>query len=250
MLQGVCVVHVDAPGHEDDAGLLASDALRREPLSMESLAQQLGVVCAQLELPRFIGLGMGAGANVLLRYASDHPRNLAGLILMNPTLKGPTRCESLYLAYASLLVRLQHRADAISILARIHFSGRALACKSLPRAYTRSHKVPASVDNKLWFLRAWRERDALGPARLKALRDVPMLCFSAYESAGMMLVPNTYPEEDCDSLIEELICEGLHTRVSHIRVRGCGNQLAEERAEECLVPMRLFAAGIRLQLGR
>lgn len=39
----------------------------------------------ELRLTWFIAIGIGAGANVLLRFASDHPDKMAGLILANPS---------------------------------------------------------------------------------------------------------------------------------------------------------------------
>ena len=96
----------------------------------------------------------------------------------------------------------------------------------------------------------YRSRDALGAARLKSLKHVPIVCFSARESAGVAFVPNRYTEEDADALVNALVMEGGHSRVSHTRVRGCGAQLAEERAEEILGPMQLFASGLGLGLGK
>lgn len=58
---------------------------RATELSLEALAAQLLQVTIQLGLEWFVGLGVGAGANVLLRYACDHPDKIAGLILANPS---------------------------------------------------------------------------------------------------------------------------------------------------------------------
>lgn len=69
MLDGVAIVHVDAPGHEDGC-----DPLKESfTMSLEMLAQQLNTVVVEVGVDKFIGLGVGAGSNVLLRYASIHP---------------------------------------------------------------------------------------------------------------------------------------------------------------------------------
>lgn len=245
----VAVVHVDAPGHEDGATKPVGASMAG--VSVEGLAQQLHAVVQQLELKRFLGVGIGAGANVLLRYASDHPSQCHGLVLMNPTALEPTRCESWALGkvlfYSGVLGL---REPAVWEMAKVHFSGRALACKALPRAFAKTYRQPVEWDNKQWYLAAFRARDALGVTRLKALKHVPIVCFSAWESAGVSFVANRYPEEDADALVNLLVLEGGHSRVSHIRVRGCGAQLAEERAEEILGPIQLFAAGLGLGLGK
>lgn len=52
-------------------------------MSLEAQAAQLLQVTIQLGLEWFVGLGVGAGANVLLRFACDNPDKVAGLILAN-----------------------------------------------------------------------------------------------------------------------------------------------------------------------
>lgn len=56
---------------------------RAKALSLEAQAAQLLEVSIQLGLSWFVGLGVGAGANVLLRFACDNPDRVAGLILAN-----------------------------------------------------------------------------------------------------------------------------------------------------------------------
>lgn len=56
---------------------------RAKALSLEAQAAQLLEVIIQLGLEWFVGLGVGAGANVLLRFACDNPGKVAGLILAN-----------------------------------------------------------------------------------------------------------------------------------------------------------------------
>jgi len=66
---------------------------------------------------------------------------------------------------------------------------------------------PAEWANRAWLLDAHRRRDALGPDRLKQLRLVPMLCFSAWESAGVDFVANNYHLDDVHNLVSDLIVE-------------------------------------------
>ena len=52
---------------------------------MEGLADQVECVVEHFRLRRVIGLASGAGANVLARFAFNHPDRVQALILANPT---------------------------------------------------------------------------------------------------------------------------------------------------------------------
>ena len=142
-------VHVDAPGHEDGAAPLP--ALEGSgTMSNEMLAQQLHVIIEHLEISKpILGLGAGAGGNVLLRYAADHPSKCRGLVLCNPSLGEATRSEWLALSLVKWLSEPWVRMvpSAVKHMARVHYSPRALACKSLPRAFARSYRVSRTASN-------------------------------------------------------------------------------------------------------
>lgn len=101
MLTSLAVVHIDAPGHEDGSVPLETSTTS---LSLEMLAQQLNKVVVDIGVDKFIGLGIGAGANVLLRYASIHPSKVRGLILANPTVGEATMVEKMALTSVTALV--------------------------------------------------------------------------------------------------------------------------------------------------
>merc|ERR1712215_627854 len=52
--------------------------------SMSSLGQGLVTVLDTLRVPRVIGLGDGAGANLISRFGMNHPNRVHGIILLNP----------------------------------------------------------------------------------------------------------------------------------------------------------------------
>ena len=52
---------------------------------MEELSDQVECVISYFGLRRVIGLASGAGANVLARFALNHPEHVQALILANPT---------------------------------------------------------------------------------------------------------------------------------------------------------------------
>jgi len=75
-----CVYNINAPGQEVDANPLSTSYTFP---SMDGLAQIVDTVVNHFDLKKFIGFGIGAGANVLLRYALRHQEILVAMILIN-----------------------------------------------------------------------------------------------------------------------------------------------------------------------
>ncbi|CAH0728039.1 unnamed protein product, partial [Brenthis ino] len=77
-----CFIHVDVPGHEENS----PDLPESYPFpSLQTLGEDLVTVLDFLHVRYAVGLGEGAGANVLARCGLAHPRRLLGLILVNCT---------------------------------------------------------------------------------------------------------------------------------------------------------------------
>uniref|UniRef100_A0A1B6L4H9 AB hydrolase-1 domain-containing protein n=1 Tax=Graphocephala atropunctata TaxID=36148 RepID=A0A1B6L4H9_9HEMI len=75
-------IHVDVPGHEDNADPLP-DSFQFPTL--QALGEDLLAVLDFVNVKYVIGLGEGAGANVLARFGLAHPQRTLGLILINCT---------------------------------------------------------------------------------------------------------------------------------------------------------------------
>ena len=73
-------VHVVLPGQ--DSG--AEDLDSKYP-TMQELGDDLVCILDQLKVEFAVGLGEGAGANILARFAMLHPTKCLGLILVHPT---------------------------------------------------------------------------------------------------------------------------------------------------------------------
>ena len=76
-----------------------------------------------------------------------------------------------------------------------------------------------------------------------------MMCLSASESEGIEFIDNAFAQHATEDMVLSLMQDHGHQRVSHIRIRGCGNQVCEERAEELLQPIKNFAAGVHMTFG-
>lgn len=77
-----CFIHVDVPGHADNSGPLSDNFVFP---SLQTLGEDLVTVLDYLHVKYVIGLGEGAGANVLARFGLKHPSRCLGLILINCT---------------------------------------------------------------------------------------------------------------------------------------------------------------------
>ncbi|XP_069677820.1 uncharacterized protein ZK1073.1 isoform X2 [Periplaneta americana] len=75
-------IHIDVPGHEDNAPNLP-DSFQFPTL--QTLGEDLVTVLDFLHVKYVIGLGEGAGANVLARFGIANPARTLGLILINCT---------------------------------------------------------------------------------------------------------------------------------------------------------------------
>ncbi|XP_042197611.1 protein NDRG3 isoform X3 [Callorhinchus milii] len=81
------VCHVDAPGHQEGAPPFPSGYLYP---TMDQMAEMLMSVLTYLNIQNVIGIGVGAGAYILSRFALNNPGLVEGLVLINidPCAKG------------------------------------------------------------------------------------------------------------------------------------------------------------------
>ncbi|XP_051577007.1 protein NDRG1b [Myxocyprinus asiaticus] len=80
IMQHFAVCHVDAPGQQEGASTLSTEFTYP---SMEQLSETLPMVLKHFGLKSVIGMAVGAGANILARFALNHSDLVEGLVLIN-----------------------------------------------------------------------------------------------------------------------------------------------------------------------
>merc|ERR1711884_902384 len=86
LLTSISTISNPPMGKRASIGFTGEEALNdyRYP-TMDQLAEMLMPVMQFYNMKRFIGFGSGAGANILSRFALDHPDKVEALVLMNGT---------------------------------------------------------------------------------------------------------------------------------------------------------------------
>ncbi|XP_006005326.1 protein NDRG1 [Latimeria chalumnae] len=80
IMQHFAVCHINAPGQQ--AGATSFQAGYVYP-SMDQLAEMIPAVMLNMGVKSIIGMGVGAGAYILARFALKHPQLVEGLVLIN-----------------------------------------------------------------------------------------------------------------------------------------------------------------------
>lgn len=86
IMKHFCVYHLNAPGMEEGAMNLNPDFVYP---TMDELAEAVLTVADHFSVKRFIGFGVGSGANILARFAMKHQSRVDSLVLVNATSTRP-----------------------------------------------------------------------------------------------------------------------------------------------------------------
>uniref|UniRef100_A0A1I8HP45 ABC transporter domain-containing protein n=1 Tax=Macrostomum lignano TaxID=282301 RepID=A0A1I8HP45_9PLAT len=191
------VYHVCAPGHHDTAGPVASEGSVREGLlgsgggaaatngsasntSYAVYGQGRGTV-----ISCFVGVGIGAGANILARHALRHSERVLGLFLVNANAHSDnTYYNWLFANYNAEWDRLKHGVLTISAqrALEMHWFGHTESeSVDLIERYRR-HLLSLCLPNVAGFIQAYNQRPDLGIQR--GGRTLPVQTFLLTGSLG------------------------------------------------------------------
>ncbi|XP_026744112.1 protein NDRG3-like isoform X2 [Trichoplusia ni] len=174
LLENFCVYHVNAPGQEDGAPSLPEDYVYP---TMDELANQLNYVVGHFGIRSFIGFGVGAGANILARFALVHPQKVDALVLINCS---SSQAGWIEWAYQKLNARtLRNRGLTQGVLDYLmwHHFGRYPEERShdLTQVYRMHFSRNVNPTNLAMFIEAYVRRSDLSITRDSETLKVPVL---------------------------------------------------------------------------
>ncbi|XP_013403860.1 protein NDRG3 isoform X22 [Lingula anatina] len=257
ILRHFCVYHINAPGQHDGALPLMQRQEIGDPKapvnmkyhfpSMDELSEMILPVLQFYGIKHFIGFGMGAGANILTRFALNHPEKVDALALVNCTASvsgwtewGWQKLNTWYLKSGSM-------TGFTEDYLLWHWFGQKTVDQNydLVRMYrdTMKHINP---HNLALFIESYTKRTALA-----VHRDLPKL--------GVKSTPgkNTGARAlDCDVLLmagdnsphlDAMV--DMNSRIdpsktSWMKISDCGGMPLEEAPEKVCDAFRLFLQGL------
>ena len=160
-----CIYHITAPGQHAD------DPPSPSYPSMEQLSEVVEYVCHNYGIPTCVGMGVGLGANVMVRLATRRPRLVDGLILIN--------CDSQkagWVEWGYHKVNMKNLKKSITLddsvveyLIWYHLGSlggdRGLDVVSLASIYRQYFKTEVQAANLAQLIQSYMNRTDLGLAR-------------------------------------------------------------------------------------
>ncbi|XP_055700768.1 protein NDRG3 isoform X8 [Phlebotomus papatasi] len=164
LLENFCVYHVTAPGQEEGAPTLPEDYVYP---TMEELAAQLLFVLSHFGLKSVIGFGVGAGGNILARFALANPEKVGALCLINCVSTAAGWIEWGYQTFNARFLRTKGMTQSVVDYLMWHHFGRNLEERNhdLVQMYKNHFERSINPTNLGMWIYAYIHRTDLNIAR-------------------------------------------------------------------------------------
>ncbi|KAF7259748.1 hypothetical protein EG68_02817 [Paragonimus skrjabini miyazakii] len=249
----------DKPSVLTSSGSLSIDGRRGSAMehrlqypNLDQLAQMLTSVLVHFGIEYFLGFGMGAGSNILARYALHNPDNVLGLFLLNPTATTHTyfqrfRCrwwDLPYLQQGYLTDNLLEQLDA-------HWFGYGKAeNEDVVQFY---HQLARSLNpfNLAGYIQAFMERTALplvrpiGPSMPDATPSVDHESEPTVIRTDVCLVTGDQSPDLC-RVLAEMNGHMDPRRTQFLTIPDCTGMVMEENPDKLAVDFLHFLRTIGL----
>ncbi|EGD72400.1 hypothetical protein PTSG_00420 [Salpingoeca rosetta] len=233
LLDSFCIIHVHAPGQEPNAAPLPEGF---QFPTLDGLANQVFDLLESLGVKMWIGVGAGAGGNVLLRCSlnKERRRGLTGLMLVGTNFRSVGWWE--YLMYKMDLMRLPYAQTVPpSLQDKLldHYFSDKTVTNNIDMVEAMRKHLTANVNprNLSLFLNTCLSRDDLYAAVEAAPPHCDILLVGGHHSLHL-------------NEIEQL--NGLlpGAKSSYLKIYDCGNLVTEERPGSVLRAFVLFLQGL------
>jgi len=230
--ESFCFVHVNAPGQEPAAPTLPEGYIYP---SCDELAEQVREVIEQLQLKRCVGIGIGAGGNILTRLCIRHPQLMECLCLVNTVSTQPGWIEW---GYQKMNVRHLRNSGmtqgVMDYLMWHHFGKLDEASHDLVHLY-RSQFQQANVANLSLYIESYNQRTDLAIERpTLAGKEVPHL-----KVPVLLICGNRSPSVD-ETVTFNARLDPANSQ--WMKIHDCSLPLEEQVAKVCQA-FRLFLQG-------
>ncbi|XP_040020295.1 protein NDRG1 isoform X1 [Gasterosteus aculeatus] len=224
------VCHIEAPGQHEGAKTLHDEYSYP---SMDQLSEAVPAVLKHFGLCRVIGLGVGAGAYILAKFALNHPDMVDGLVLININ----ASAEGLMGSVASKLTGWTHTLPETVIP---HLFGKDEIDTNHDLIATYRHHITTTMNqaNVSQFLRSYHSRNAL-----EVERPVPggSINVRTLKCSTLLIVGDNSPAVeavvDCNSKLDP-------TKTTLLKMADCGGLPQVDQPAKVIEALKYFIQGM------
>ncbi|KAM6936695.1 protein NDRG1-like [Lycodopsis pacificus] len=224
------VCHVEAPGQHEGAKTLHHDYAYP---SMDQLSEALPAVLKHFGLSRVIGLGVGAGAYILAKFALNHPDMVDGLVLININ----PSAEGLMDSVASKITGWTHTLPD-TVITHLFGKDEIETNHDLIATYRHSITTTMNQSNVTQFLHSYSKRNAL-----EVERPVPggNITARTLKCSTLLVVGDNSPAVeavvDCNSKLDP-------TKTTLLKMADCGGLPQVDQPAKVIEALKYFIQGM------
>ncbi|CAH1268811.1 protein NDRG3-like isoform X5 [Branchiostoma lanceolatum] len=239
ILKNFCVYHVNAPGQHMDAAPM--DVHLYHYPTMDELAVMLEAVLEHFNLKRVIGFGVGAGGNVLARFALNNRNKIDGLVLINTVCTAVGWTEWAYQKWNNwYLFSNQMTEGTVDYLLWHYFGSKTMAGHhDLVHAYRENLVRSVNPVNLAMFVDSYIKRNDMAlhrevnPAKKKIQKTI---------KCPVLLVGGDYSPHIDDVVEMNSRLDPVETQ--WIKMADCGGMVLEEQPGKMCEAFKLFLQGM------
>ncbi|XP_053288755.1 protein NDRG1 [Pleuronectes platessa] len=224
------VCHVEAPGQHEGAKTLPSSYTYP---TVDQLSEALPAVLKHFGLRSVIGIGVGAGAYILAKFALIHPDLVDGLLLININ----PNAEGMIDSVATKITEWTHTLPD-TIISHLFGTEEIQTNHDLIATYRHHITTTMNQSNVSQFLRSYNSRNALDVERPVAGTNINV---RTLKCSTLLIVgdnsPVVEPVVDCNSKLNP-------TKTTLLKMSDCGGLPHVEQPAKVIEAFKYFIQGM------